>query len=62
MVVLKCIGRNRFFLERVIFPKEVFTLMAPEGAKIEIWGIQSYGPKLEERMRVANNIDIKIAA
>jgi len=27
--------------------------MAPEGSKLEIWGIESYGPRLEQRMRVS---------
>ena len=54
MVVLKCIGLNRFFLERVIFPQEVFSFLAPEGSHVEIWGIESYGPKLEERLRISD--------
>ena len=52
MVVLKCIGSKHFFVEKVVFPDEVFILEAPEGAKVEIWGIESYGPKLEKRIRV----------
>ena len=52
MVVLKCIGPDRFFLERAIFPQEVFSSMAPEGSQLEIWGIESYGPNLEQRFRV----------
>ena len=52
MVVLKCIGPDRFFLERAIFPQEVFSSMAPEGSQLEIWGIESYGPNLEQRLRV----------
>ena len=53
MVILKCIGPDRFFLERAIFPKEVFSFMAPEGSQVEIWGIASYGPNLEQRLRVS---------
>ncbi len=52
MVILKCIGSNCFFLERAIFPQEQFTFIAPEGSQVEIWGIESYGPQLEQRMRV----------
>ena len=54
MVILKCIGPDRFFLERAIFPQEVFSSMAPEGAQLEIWGIESYGPTLEQRLRVSD--------
>ena len=53
IVVLKCIGPNRLFIERAIFPQEVFSFMAPEGSQLEIWGIESYGPRLEQRLRVS---------
>ncbi len=63
MVVLKCIGPDSFFLERAIFPQEVFSSMAPEGSQLEIWGIQSYGPNLEQRLRIsASNEEDPIAA
>ena len=52
MVILKCIGPGRFFLERAIFPQEVFSSMAPDGSQLEIWGIESYGPNLEQRLRI----------
>tara|TARA_B100000214_G_scaffold321672_1_gene257327 strand:+ start:280 stop:507 length:228 start_codon:yes stop_codon:yes gene_type:complete len=52
MVVLKCIGPDSFFLERAIFPQEVFSSVAPEGSQLEIWGIESYGPNLEQRLRI----------
>ena len=57
MVVLRCIGPSKFFFERVLFPLEVLTFMAPYDSKVEIWGNELYGPKLEERMRVPNNED-----
>ncbi len=58
MVIFKCIGINRFFFEKVIFPQESLTLMAPEESQVEIWGIESFGPTLEKRMRVSldNNL------
>ena len=63
MVILKCIGPDRFFLERAIFPQEVFSSTAPEGSQLEIWGIESYGPNLEQRLRVsASNKEDQIAA
>ena len=63
MVILKCIGPDRFFLERAIFPQEVFSSVAPEGSQIEIWGIESYGPNLEKRLRVsACNTEDSVAA
>ena len=63
MVILKCIGPDRFFLERAIFPQEVFSSTAPEGSQLEIWGIESYVPNLEQRLRVSASIkDSPIAA
>ena len=63
MVILKCIGPDSFFLERVIFPQEVFSLMAPEGSHLEIWGIESYGPNLEQRLRItASNTEDSLVA
>ena len=53
MVILKCIGPDRFFLERAIFPQEVFSFIGPEDSQLEIWGIESYGPRLEQRLRLS---------
>ncbi len=53
MVILKCIGPDRFFIERAIFPQEIFSSMAPEGSHLDIWGIESYGQNLEQRLRVS---------
>ena len=44
---------RKIFLERAIFPQEVFSSVAPEGSQLEIWGIESYGPNLEQRLRVS---------
>jgi len=62
MVVLRCIGPSKFFLERVLFPLEVLTFNAPYDSRVEIWGNQLYGPRLEERIRVTNNEDSYFAA
>ena len=52
MIVLRCIGPSKFFLERVLFPLEVLTFMAPNDSRVEIWGNELYGPKLEERIGI----------
>ncbi len=54
MVVLRCIGAENFFLERVLFPGEEIVLSVPYESKIEIWGHELYGPKLEERIRITS--------
>ena len=54
LVVLKCLHENTFFLERVIFPGEIFACQVPDGSKVEIWGIHSFGPTLEKRFRISD--------
>jgi len=53
MVVLRCIGPNNFFLERVLFPAELLVFSAPEDSTVEVWGNELYGPRFAQRMRVA---------
>jgi len=55
MVVLRCIGSSNFYLERVLFPTDILTFMAPNDSRVEIWGNESYGPKLEERIRISSD-------
>ena len=55
MVVLRCIGPSNFFLERVLFPTDILTFMAPDYSRVEIWGNELYGPKLEERIRISSD-------
>ena len=52
MVVLRCVGPSQFFLERVLFPKEIYILEAPEGSILEIWGHELFSPQLEQRFRI----------
>ncbi len=52
MVVLRCIGAENFFLERVLFPAENIVLSVPDNSRVEVWGNELYGPKLEQRFRI----------
>ena len=54
MIILRCIGGQNFFLERVIYPAEIYTFQAPKESKVEIWGLQTLGATLEKRMRVTS--------
>ena len=47
MVVLRCIGPSNFFLERVLFSTDILTFITND-SRVEIWGNELYGPKLEE--------------
>ena len=52
-----------FFLERVLFPTDILTFKAPNDSRVEIWGNELYGPKLEERIRIsADNEDSTLVA
>jgi len=63
MVVLRCIGPTNFFLERVLFPTDILTFMAPNDSRVEFWGNECYGRKLEERIRIsADNEDSTLVA
>ena len=53
MVVLRCIGPNRFFIEKVILSWEIYSLKAPYGSRIEVWGNNKDGTHLEERYRLS---------
>ena len=55
MVILRCIGPEKFFLERAIFPSENLAFLAPKGSKVEIWGNALYGPRLEERITIPDS-------
>jgi len=57
MVILRCIGPEKFFLERAIFPSEDLAFLAPKGSKVEIWGNELYGPRLEQRITIQDSSD-----
>ena len=63
MVVLRCIGPSNFFLERFLFPTDIINFNAPNDSRVEIWGNELYGPKLEERIRISSETeDSKLVA
>lgn len=50
MVILRCIGPQSYFLEKVIFPFETWTFDAPQQADVELWCHGLGGAELLERM------------
>lgn len=48
MVIVRCVGSDSFYLERVVFPFEVLTFSCPAEAKVEIWTHGLGGPELLE--------------
>lgn len=50
MVVLRCSGPDQFFLERVVFPFELLTFLAPPQAEVRIHGAAGAGMELLEEV------------
>ena len=48
MVILRCIGPERFFHEKVIFPFEDWLFTCPPSSDVEIWSHGSGGTELVE--------------
>lgn len=53
MVVLKCIGIDSFYLERVVMPMEIYSFTAPTEACVELWGLAQGGQMCQERSDVS---------
>ena len=52
MVIVRCIGPDEFFLERVVFPFELLSFMAPAESVVQIWTHGLGGPELRETLKV----------
>ncbi|WP_114990841.1 DUF1830 domain-containing protein [Synechococcus sp. UW179A] len=55
MVIVKCIGQNNFYLEKVVMPKEFFWFEAPKEARLELWKMSPQGQMLDIRGYVADH-------
>ena len=53
MVIVRCLGPQEFFLERVVFPFELLSFLAPEASEVQIWTHGLGGPELVESIPVA---------
>jgi hypothetical protein len=54
MVIVRCIGPEEFFLERVVFPFELLSFACPPQSEVKIWTHGLGGPELLETVPVAN--------
>ena len=52
MVIVRCIGPEEFFLERVVFPFELLSFLAPPQSIVEIWTHGLGGPELMESLEI----------
>jgi hypothetical protein len=51
MVILRCVGPEQFFLERVVFPFELLSFQCPPQSVIKIWTHGLGGPELVETVQ-----------
>ena len=56
MVIVKCIGENNFYREKVVMPTEVFWFKAPREARLEIWKMSMTGQMLHVRADVSDYV------
>lgn len=54
MVIVRCLGPEEFFLERVVFPFELLSFLAPPAAVVEIWTHGLGGAELVESLNAAD--------
>jgi len=52
MVIARCLGPDRFFLERVVFPFELLSFQCPDDSELEIWTHGLGGAELVETIPV----------
>ena len=52
MVIVRCIGPDEFFLERVVFPFELLSFLAPPESVVQIWTHSLGGAELRESLAV----------
>lgn len=53
LVILRCIGAESYFLEKVIFPFEDWCFQAPGDADVELWTHGLGGAELLERFEAS---------
>ena len=54
MVIVRCVGPEAFFLERVVFPFELLSFSCPPDSELKIWTHGLGGPELIESLDVAD--------
>ena len=57
MVILRCIGPEQFFLERVVFPFELLSFQCPPSSVVKIWTHGLGGPELVETVNSGDLIN-----
>ena len=56
MLIVRCIGENSFYVERVVLPSEIIAFEAPKDARVEIWGNDLSGLHIEDTIIVGDSV------
>ena len=56
MLIIRCIGENSFYVEKVVLPSEIIAFEAPKDARVEIWGNDLSGLHIEDTIIVGDSV------
>ena len=56
MLIVRCIGENSFYVEKVVLPSEIIAFEAPKDARVEIWGNDLSGLHIEDTIIVGEPV------
>ena len=56
MLIVRCIGENSFYVEKVGLPSEIIAFEAPKDARVEIWGNDLSGLHIEDTIIVGEPV------
>ena len=56
MLIIRCIGENSFYVEKVVLPSEIIAFEAPKDARVEIWGSDLSGLHIEDTLTVGDPV------
>ena len=56
MLIVRCIGENSFYVEKVVLPSEIIAFEAPKDARVEIWGNDLTGLHIEDTIIVGEPV------
>ena len=56
MLIVRCIGENSFYVEKVVLPSEIIAFEAPKDARVEIGGNELSGLHIEDTIIIGDSI------
>ena len=56
MLIIRCIGENSFYVEKVVLPSEIIAFEAPKDSRVEIWGNDLSGLHIEDTIIVGEPV------